>query len=247
MKQASCLNCGHSVSSNFCPKCGQRTSVHRYSFRHFIEHDLIHGFWHVDHGIFFTIKELFTRPGHAVREYIQGKRVRYFNFATLLLVILTLTHFLGGFAQVQLPDLMPEEGKSVTDEIQRFSTENPKTLLLLTIPLYSVFSFLWFKKANLNLTEHFVLNSYKTVGESLIALFFVLITLFYSNIQVLTIIYSIISVGVMVYSFWFYHQFFSVYGYSSRSLIVRSLAVVFSYTLLSMLVGLILGILAHAS
>jgi len=55
-------NCIETITGNFCANCGQNTSVHRYSFKHFIVHDLIHGFWNVDNGIFFTIKELFTRP-----------------------------------------------------------------------------------------------------------------------------------------------------------------------------------------
>jgi hypothetical protein len=49
--------------------------VHSYSIKHFIEQDLIHRIWHVDTGILFTIRELFTRPGHCVREFINGKRV----------------------------------------------------------------------------------------------------------------------------------------------------------------------------
>ena len=245
MENHSCLNCGREVVENFCQNCGQKKSVHRYSFKHFIEHDLIHGFWHVDNGIFFTIKELFTRPGHSIREFINGKRVGYFSFVTLLLLILGVSHFLGEYAQVKLSDLMPESSKGAMNELQEFTKKNPKTLLLMTIPVYSFFSFLWFRKAKLNLTEHFVLNSYKTVGESLIALFFLIITIIYSNIKVLAIFYSFISLITLLYAFWFYRQFFAGYGYSRKSLILRSLAVIFSYMFLSALVGVIMGIMKY--
>ena len=57
-----CINSGNLITDSFCQKCGQKATVHKYSVKHFIEHDLIHGIWHVDYGIFFTIKELFTRP-----------------------------------------------------------------------------------------------------------------------------------------------------------------------------------------
>ena len=245
MENHSCLNCGREVVESFCQNCGQKKSVHRYSFKHFIEHDLIHGFWHVDNGIFFIIKELFTRPGHSIREFINGKRVGYFSFVTLLLLILGVSHFLGEYAQVKLSDLMPESSKGAMNELQEFTKKNPKTLLLMTIPVYSFFSFLWFRKAKLNLTEHFVLNSYKTVGESLIALFFLIITIIYSNIKVLAIFYSFISLITLLYAFWFYRQFFAGYGYSKKGLIFRSLGVIFSYMFLSMLVGVIMGIMKY--
>jgi hypothetical protein len=240
-----CLNCGNSITDKYCPKCGQKTTVHKYSLKHFIEHDLIHGIWHVDNGILFTIKELFTRPGLSIREFIYGKRIGYFSFVTLLLLILGVNHFLSEYAQVKLSDLMPESSKGVVNELQEFTKKNPKTILLLTIPFYSFFSFIWFRKSKLNLTEHFVLNSYKTVGESLIALIFVIITIFFDNIKVLTIVYSFISLSTIFYAFWFYRQFFSAYGYSKRSLIIRSLGVVFSYMFLSFLVGIIIGIMKY--
>jgi hypothetical protein len=238
-----CKNCNQVITGNFCIDCGQKSSVHRYSFKHFIEHDLIHGFWHVDNGIIFTIKVLFSRPGHSIREFVNGKRVRYFSFVTLLLLILGVSHFLGDYAQVKLSDLMPENSKGTMNELEEFTKKYPKVMLLITIPFYSFFSFLWFRKSKLNLTEHFVLNSYKTVGESLIGLCFLIVTIFYSKIKVLTIIYSFISISTLVYAVWFYRQFFSSYDYSKKSLIFRSLGVVLSYIFLSMLVGFIMAYL----
>lgn len=236
-----CLNCGNPITDKFCPKCGQKTSVHKYSLKHFIEHDLIHGIWHVDNGILFTIRELFTRPGHSVREFINGKRVGYFSFVTMLLLILGISHFLGEYSQVKISDLMPENSKGITNEFEEFTKKYPKLMLLITIPFYSIFSFLWFRKSKLNLTEHFVLNSYKTVAESIIGLLFVIVTIFVSNIKALTLIYSFISLLTLIYAFWYYKQFFLGYGYSKKSLIFRSIAVVLSYVFLSMVVGVIAG------
>jgi hypothetical protein len=238
-----CLNCSNPVTEKFCSKCGQKTTTHKYSFKHFIEHDLIHGIWHVDNGILFTIRELFTRPGHSIREFINGKRVGYFSFVTLLLLILGISHFLGDYAQVKISDLMPESSQGITNKVEAFTNKYPKTMLLITIPFYSIFSFLWFRKSKLNLTEHFVLNSYKTVAESMIGLLFLVITILFSNIKVLTLVYSFISFLTLIYSFWYYKQFFSGYGYSKKALIIRSIAVVFSYIVLSLFVGIILGII----
>jgi hypothetical protein len=239
----SCQNCNEIITGNFCANCGQKTSIHRYSFKHFIKHDLIHGIWSIDKGIIFTIKELFTRPGHSIRDFINGKRVGYFSFVTLLVIILGVSHFIGEYSHVKLSDLMPESSKESMNVIEEFTNENPKLALLLTIPFYSVFSFLWFRKSKLNLTEHFVINSYKTVVESIIGLIFIIITVIYTNQKGLMTIYSFSVFFSLLYTFWYYKQFFSAYGYSKTSLIIRSLGSVFSYMFFSMMVGIVLAIM----
>lgn len=241
----SCQNCNELITGNFCANCGQKTNIHRYSFKHFIKHDLIHGIWNVDSGIVFTIKELFTRPGHSIREFINGKRVGYFNVVTLLIIILGVSHFVGEYSTVKLSDLVPESSKESMNVIEEFTKKYPKLTLLLTIPFYSVFSFLWFRKSKLNLTEHFVLNSYKTVVESIFGLIFTIITVVYTSQKGLMTIYSFVLFPSLIYSFWYYKQFFSAYGYSKKSLIIRSLGVIFSYMFFSMLVGIVMEIIKY--
>lgn len=239
-----CQNCNEAVTNNYCSYCGQKRSVHRYSIKHFIEHDLIHGIWHVDSGILFTLKALFKTPGHSVRKFIQGKRIGYFNFFTLLLLILGVGHYISQYSQIELADIMPASSKGIMIEFEAFSKKYPKIILVLTIPFYSFFSYLWFKKSKLNLTEHFVLNSYKTAAESIIALLFTIITVFYNNITGLRIIYSLISLSTFIYSIWFYYQFFSGYNFSKIGLFLRSVAVLLSYIFFYSLVGVIVGILS---
>ncbi len=236
-KEKTCKNCNEIITKNFCPNCGQKTSVHRYSFKHFIEHDLVHGIWHVDGGILFTIKELFTRPGHSIREFINGKRVGYFNVITLLVIIAGVLHFVGNYSQVSLGNLVLENRDDLESIMEHFSENHPKEALLLTIPFYTIFSFLWFKKAGLNLTEHLVLNSYKTVAELIITLVLITTTVFYTNPKGLIIIYFFASLSFVIYTFWYYKQFFSVYGYSKKGLIIRSLGATLSYQIVVFVLG----------
>jgi len=239
----SCQNCNENISGNFCANCGQKTNVQRYSFKQFIKHDLIHGIWHLDRGLFFTIKELFTRPGHSIRDYINGKRVGHFSFVTLLLIILGVSHFVGEYSTVKLSDLMPIDSKKTMNVVEEFSNNHPKITLLLAIPLFSVFSFFWFRRSKLNLTEHFVLNSYKTVAELIIGLLFTVITVIYTNQKGLMTIYSIVLIVSLVYTFWYYKQFFSAYGYAKISLILRSIGTVSSYLFFSFVLGIVLAIM----
>ena len=57
----------------------------------YFSHELAYSFTHADRrGIFFTIKALFTRPGHMLREYILGRRANYFRPFPLLIILATL-------------------------------------------------------------------------------------------------------------------------------------------------------------
>ena len=238
-----CLNCKHQVINNYCQNCGQKSSTHRYSIKHFIEHDFIHGVWHVDKGILFTIKELFTRPGHSVREFIQGKRVNYFSFVTLILLILTASSLLAPYVHIKLSDLMPRNTESMMNSFEKFTAKYPKVLLILTIPVNSLFSFIWFRKAKLNYSENLVLNSYKASAELIIGLSFTILAIFCTQIKTLTFIYfSIITPSVFIYGTWYYIQFYSAFGYSKKALLFRSILVIISYSLFQVIIGVIWGL-----
>lgn len=89
MNPTNCLNCATLLTADdhYCPTCGQKTNTHRLSMSH-IWHDLTHAITHTDKGFFFTIKELFRRPGIMAREYLAGKRKKYFNPFSLLVIII---------------------------------------------------------------------------------------------------------------------------------------------------------------
>jgi len=130
------------------------------------------------------------------------------------------------------------------NEIDALSTKYPKVVVLILIPIYSLFSWLWFRKANLNYSEHLVLNSYKTAAELIIGVVFSVITIFYTKIESLLVIYYILVIcGGLIYSVWFYSQFFSGYGYSKKAAIFRAVMIPVSYLLLSVLIGIVFGIM----
>lgn len=210
---------------------------------HFIEHDFIHGVWHVDKGILFTIKQLLTNPGNSVREFVQGKRANYYNFITLILLILGVSSLLSQYTHFKVTDLMSEATKNTLNDFEKFTTKYPKLVLLIQIPVTSFFSFIWFRKAKFNYSEHLVINSYKASVELLMSLLFFIITIFYTNIKGLTIIYYVGVQSIMFsYGVWFYYQFFSKSGFSKVSLIVRSVMAFLSLLLLSLVIGIIMGI-----
>ena len=71
-------NCNHHFKGNFCSNCGQKAKTEKINF-HFLWHDIQHGLFHFDSGILYTAKQLFTKPGMAIKEFIEGNRIKHFK------------------------------------------------------------------------------------------------------------------------------------------------------------------------
>ena len=84
IRNVRCLNCSEILHSKFCPNCGQSIKTHRFSLKLFFKEVFINGVFQIDKGFFYTFKELFIRPGHSIRAYVDGSRVNHFNYFTFI-------------------------------------------------------------------------------------------------------------------------------------------------------------------
>lgn len=78
-----CVNCGARYRGNFCPACGQAATTRRFVFRdmfHSVFVTLLAG----DNVFFRTSVALLLRPGYMVRDYLYGRRARYFKPVQML-------------------------------------------------------------------------------------------------------------------------------------------------------------------
>lgn len=163
-----CLNCGNQLSGNFCSNCGQSAKTHRLSIAHFLIHDFVHSVWHVDHGIFFTIKEVLIVPGTAAAEYIAGKRAGRFPILTLLLVLLGIMFWMEGklYEPEQSQQIIFKDIDSLP--INEFIDHYKKWMILGILPIVSIISRRIFRRTGWNYTEHLLLNSYALSGGLLL-------------------------------------------------------------------------------
>ena len=90
MKNGRCLNCENKLRGRFCHNCGQKADTHRITLPTFVKHDLVHGVWHVDNGIFYTLRKLVFKPGYAARAFLEGRRVKHYNIFALFIIVVTL-------------------------------------------------------------------------------------------------------------------------------------------------------------
>jgi len=91
-----CLNCGTEFEGKYCPECGQKADTSRFTMK-FISQNLLTAILSNDGGVWFTLKNLFTRPGAMVVEILNGKRKRYFSPFPMLFFTLTVYLLLASF------------------------------------------------------------------------------------------------------------------------------------------------------
>ena len=234
-----CLNCGNETVNCFCSICGQKNSTHRFSMKHFFLHDFIHGVFHLDKGFLFTLKELYTRPGNSIREYIQGKRAKHFNYFTLMLLIYALSHFLAKIPEKSVYDIMIDNNISVGN--YKVLKEYAKFIMLLYIPLYSLATFLFYYKSKLNYTEHVVMAMYYSSAILVFHVIPIIAPVVSTNLNFILTLRIIVGFTEYLYYFWFLYQFFSKFKFNKVELIIRTVLVVFIMSMITFAVGKVVG------
>jgi hypothetical protein len=124
-----CYNCDSPAEGNYCSKCGQRTNVHKVTFR-----ETFQDFWDfifsVNAPFFKTVKGLFINPGKVLREYLAGRRKSYYKpvaFFLVMTVVYLLIRSLIGY------DPFGNTTLNVTDESQRQLLTKARNFMLLNI------------------------------------------------------------------------------------------------------------------
>lgn len=91
----SCLNCGTTLSGQYCGNCGQRSRSRLISIWELLR-DAFGDLLELDSRVWRTLIPLITRPGKLTRDYLEGRRARYMPpFRTYL--VLSIVFFLVAF------------------------------------------------------------------------------------------------------------------------------------------------------
>lgn len=155
-----CKNCSAPVSGNYCAECGQRTDTHRIDW-HWLVHEVQHSIFHVDKGLFHTLKELFVRPGHAIREFLEGRRVQHFRPVALVMVLAAVYSFGSILLQPDYEDLRMDD--ATKQSFQQASGTVMKYYALFelgSIPVFAFLSWLLMRRFGHNFVEHLVINTF---------------------------------------------------------------------------------------
>lgn len=179
MHPTNCLNCGSNLGTGykFCATCGQKAATHRLNF-HEIVHDALHYVTHADKGIFYLIGQLARRPGTVAREYIDGRRTKYFkpiNFFLIvgtILVFMTTTFHVVNLAQIKNIEAAAAQAKDPVRKqylyvvakraghVSQFMGKYSNVANMLATPFFTLIFWLFYRRQRYSYLEHLVACMY---------------------------------------------------------------------------------------
>ena len=243
-----CKNCNQHFKGNYCNNCGQAASTGRLNFDSIWE-DIKYGLFHFNHKIVFTTRQLFYRPGHAIRDYIEGKRLDYFKPISFLLLLASVYALLNHYFHIQF--IM--EGSSDHSVFNRLGLEESNEwiinhfgwLALLGVPIYSVVTFFIFRKQGYNFIEHLVTTSF-LAAQRYLFLIAVFPVLYYVGTGPYRRLYGWVTLFIeFLLMMWVYLQFFKDLPKGKTFLLLLASYVLIMLITLLVLVLLLLGAQAY--
>ena len=243
-----CKNCGEVYTGKFCNNCGQAASVERLSWK-YVLNELRGGFLKYDKNKLLTIKDLLVKPGDMIREFIDGKRLYHYKPFSLLLVVASL--YLLIYHQFNIQLFIPSD--TYDSELERntfryiydWLESHFSVATLFTLPLFSVGSFIAFKKQGYNFTEHLVLNTYLAVQRIIAGIAVFPLLYIYNGKPLSQFIRQIMILVNFCLLVWGYTQFFNRLSFKSSLLrtIISYVIFIFLFIILIFLVVWILEII----
>lgn len=247
MDQKNCLNCGKVLTDKFCSGCGQKAETHRITLKNFVFHDVLHGTFHIEKGMFFTAKQALIRPGKAALDYVSGKRIRFYNVFYLILITIGLMIFfrhLDEFIYGKATDAIASNTKmnEASKKVNSFVDQNNKLIIFLFVPLAALNSFILFNRKKFNLSEHAIVSGMILLGLLLLELF---INIYFNFNHLLGIpngIASFVVTLLLIFyvGYGYYNAFSSDYsrlGIAYRIVLFYAVLCLEAYALFYILVG----------
>lgn len=241
-----CKNCAFEFTGKFCPDCGQKAKTKRITLKTVWE-EVRKSVVHYDQGFTYTVLQLFRRPGHAIREYLEGKRVNHVKPVKFLLwatALNFLVFHLVGLDTQMINTLSERQGQNkLSMQVTQYIFDHPALMTLLMIPNIAFFSWLYFRKQAYNYAEHFVLNAYLM---GMVSLFGVasnpalkLIGTAKSAFSIQTGIVAFLWIG---YTGWAYVQFFQPPQKKWRTWLKALFTILSGYVMLIIVISILIAL-----
>lgn len=175
----------------------------------------------LEKGLGYTVWSLFRHPGIMIRNYLMGKRQRYMHYLSLLLTIVVLDYLIQWATGYELTNVIGD--KEAIRVYSRFIREHAKLYLLIVLPINTLFTYWFFRKARFNLAEHLVINTYLYSGQSVIGLFIPAAVALASGTTLQSTLMTGIQLVQLLYSAVLYYQLFRPFYRRKAPFALRSL------------------------
>ncbi|MFT3794745.1 DUF3667 domain-containing protein [Flavobacterium sp.] len=220
-----CKNCTVALQPDYdyCPKCSQKTHLHRLSM-HEVVHEGIHYFTHADKGFFQLIRDLVIKGGTIAREYVEGKRKKYFPPLNFFLIVAALNLFAINVDETSdRPDMAreqamkayriqtPEQKEAFLKVYNRqveaidFIKHNSNKTVLVMLPIMAFIFWLFYRRQPYNFTEHLIAGMFMYGFCTLVFVVISLVNLIFK--WDVNYIYWLTLLLQLFYFSWFYYRF----------------------------------------
>jgi hypothetical protein len=241
-----CPNCGTEILDKYCPHCGQKRDVSKLTWRSLLQ-EIVHFFSHIEHGFLNTSIQLLIRPAKVIREYLNGKRIKYQKPISLYLIWvgIHLLAFRSVNTLMNYENLRSGNVLLAGGETGAYIVQHTSMFGFLMLPVMTLFAWLILSQPKMNYIETVVLVIYLLAAFEILIFFQIVITglLFQANFR--TDGFSIqIQVINFVWSFFCLLSFFKkekIKLLILRILLVQILAIVTYQKLSAIIAGLILN------
>lgn len=121
-----CATCQTEFHGNFCPRCGQKAVIGRYSFK--TAFLLFLDVWGLgNRGMFRTIRDLLLRPGYMIRDYLNGMQMAYFPPFKMFFLLIAFLVLVNSGLNIRMMNTIKNEKEHVNksfDESEKKDRED---------------------------------------------------------------------------------------------------------------------------
>jgi len=238
-----CKNCENLFDGNFCNNCGQSRHVRKIDSKYILS-EIQNTIFQMEKGFFYTVKELLIRPGHSLRDLLEGKRQPHLKPFAFLLFASTLYALSKYFTESDNivdefiiglnSDIEGNENDRSPVEFLDWLANNQVYTALILVPFYSMASYLAFIKSKYNYFELLTLNFYITGQQMLIYTLFGLIISVESDLILIPLVLG------FLFNCWVFHQFFIKYRFITKVLLMFLTYLLFFLQLIVIIVVVVL-------
>jgi hypothetical protein len=155
VRETACRDCGAPLApaQTYCGTCGQKRIAGRITL-HEMARDLLHALMHVDRSVLSLVWQLLVRPGAVARDFIEGRRRRYFGPFAFLVVCVAV-----GAAAIALSGF-PVVTTDQPNQVAAFLQSHPNLVYFIHVPLLAAACRVVCVLDRLHYAEHLVLVAY---------------------------------------------------------------------------------------
>jgi len=203
----SCKRCNEQVDSNYCPNCGQPTTLKKINGQ-YVVNEIVNLF--ADKGMIYTIRKVLISPGKSVKQFLTEERYRFVKPITFVVITSLFYAIIKYFFQPIIDEntfvtpflQIGSKGDDATEGILRWLSENYAYSNMLILLFMAFWIKLFFRKYGYNIFEIFILLCFVS-GISTLLLSIGIIFQSFTNLK-----FAQISTVLSIYLVWAVAQFF---------------------------------------